>query len=68
MSYFECISRFLFAKHRTLAIQIRFQVQLITLYAFISDQRQISLCNINAFSARKVIGIKDMITQHKFRW
>ena len=27
-----------------------------------SDQRQISLCNINAFSLREVVRIKDMIT------
>ena len=31
-----------------------------------SDQRQISLCSINAFSIREVI-IEDMITQHEFR-
>ena len=34
----------------------------------ISDQRQISLCSINAFSVREVMRIKDMITQHDFRW
>ena len=33
-----------------------------------SDQRPISLCNINAFSVREVMRIKDMITQHEFRW
>ena len=33
-----------------------------------SDQRQISLRNINAFSVREVTRIKDMITQHEFRW
>ena len=32
-----------------------------------SDQRQISLCNINAFSVREVTRIKDIITQHEFR-
>ena len=31
------------------------------------DQRQISLCNINAFSAREVMRIKEMITQREFR-
>ena len=30
------------------------------------DKRQISLCNIKAFSVRKVMRIKDMITQHEF--
>ena len=30
-----------------------------------SDQCQISLCNINAFPAREVMKIKDMITQHE---
>ena len=32
-----------------------------------SDQRQISLRNINAFSVREVMRIYDMITQHEFR-
>ena len=32
-----------------------------------SDQRQISLCNINAFSVRDVMRIKNVITQHEFR-
>ena len=31
------------------------------------DQCQISLCNINAFSVREVMRIKDMITRHEFR-
>ena len=31
-----------------------------------SDQRQISLCNINPFSVREVMRIKDMITQHNW--
>ena len=31
------------------------------------DQRQISLCNINTFSVREVVRIKDMISQHEFR-
>ena len=31
------------------------------------DQRQVSLCNINAFSVREVMRIKVMITQHEFR-
>ena len=31
-----------------------------------SDQRRISLSNINAFSVREVISIKDIITQHEF--
>ena len=35
---------------------------------FNSHQRQISLCNINAFSVREVMRIKDMITQLEFRW
>ena len=32
------------------------------------DQRQISLCNSEAFSVREDMRIKDMITQHEFRW
>ena len=32
-----------------------------------SDQRQIYLCNINAFSVREVMTIKDIITQHELR-
>ena len=28
----------------------------------------VSLCNINAFSVREVMRIKDMITQHELRW
>ena len=32
-----------------------------------SDQRQNSLCNINAFSVGEVMRMKDMITQHEFR-
>ena len=31
-----------------------------------SDQRQISLRNINASSVREVMRIKDIITQHEF--
>ena len=31
-----------------------------------SNQRQTFLCNINAFSAREVMRIKDIITQHEF--
>ena len=31
-----------------------------------SDQREVSPCNINAFSVREVMRIKDMITQHEF--
>ena len=31
-----------------------------------SDQSQNPLCNINAFSVREVMRIKDMITQHEF--
>ena len=34
---------------------------------FSSDKRQISLYNINAFSVREVMRIKDVITQHEFR-
>ena len=34
---------------------------------FNTKQRQISPCNINAFSVREVMRIKDMITQHGFR-
>ena len=33
-----------------------------------SDQRQISLCNINTFSVSEVMRIKDMINKHEFRW
>ena len=33
-----------------------------------SDQRQSSLCNINAFSVGKVRRINDMITQNEFLW
>ena len=33
-----------------------------------TDQRQISLCKSNAFSVREVMRIKDMTTQHEFRW
>ena len=33
-----------------------------------SDQCQISLCNVNAFSVREVMRIKYAITQHEFRW
>ena len=33
-----------------------------------TDQRQISLCNVYAFSVREAMRIKDMITQHDFRW
>ena len=33
-----------------------------------SDQRPISLCNINTFSIRQVMRVKDMITQHESRW
>ena len=33
-----------------------------------SDQRQISRSNINAFSVREVMRVKDMITQHDLRW
>ena len=33
-----------------------------------SDQHQISLCNINAFTVRVFMRIKDMIAQHEFRW
>ena len=32
-----------------------------------SDQRQISLCNINVLSVSEVMRIKDMITQHELR-
>ena len=32
-----------------------------------SDQCQITLWNINAFSAKEVMRIKDMITEHEFR-
>ena len=31
------------------------------------DQRQISLCNIHAFSVREVRRIKDVVTRHEFR-
>ena len=31
-----------------------------------SDQRQISLYNINDFSVREVMRINDIITQHEF--
>ena len=33
-----------------------------------SDQHQTSLWNINAFSVREAMRIKDMITEHEFRW
>ena len=33
-----------------------------------SDQHQISSCNINVYSAREVMRIKNMITQGKFAW
>ena len=33
-----------------------------------SDQRQISLCNINAFSVREMMRINGMISQHEFCW
>ena len=32
----------------------------------ISDQHQISPCNINAYSTHEAMGIKDMITQGEF--
>ena len=33
-----------------------------------SEQRKTSFCNVNAFSVREVMRIKDMITQREFRW
>ena len=33
-----------------------------------SDQHQISPRNINAYSTREVMGIKNMITQGEFSW
>ena len=44
------------------------QMQLITVHfnplRSNSDHRQISLCNIDAFSVREIMRIKDIITQY----
>ena len=65
----------------TLAVQLLVYFHILTLFLISSlqtetinpvrsnsDQRQISLRNINTFSIREVMRIKDMITQHESRW
>ena len=45
-----------------------FKVITFVLLSSNSDQRQISPCNINAYSIPEVMRIKDMITQGDFSW
>ena len=45
-----------------------FTVVSLTLDALIEMSVKFLFCNMNAFSVREFMRIKNMITQHEFRW
>ena len=65
-SYFLC--PLVFVVHAPLSFLKRIitTAKLLNLLRSNSDQRQISLCKISAFSVREVMRIKDKTTQHEY--